>query len=279
MLLFLSENYKNHIETVFNKAIVKKKYFKYIFVENVLPESDYLKLTNNLKLIDNFFFENKHLHKDDGTNNVDLDIINSITYNNSVFQPTFGQQLYEKYGSFISQLRDVLGEITKHLVRIFKNEIMERDKILFSKKSIINFDELEVFGHYLKRKRTDFFINPHLHNALEIVDILYYTPKDDSSKFNGTSLYYPRFKYELYPEVLKSYHSIDSKDFDCYHTFDYIPNSLVAWVNVPQSIHGSEYINSIKNTMNKSYIFFGAAYSQNVWKILQENFINKKILL
>jgi hypothetical protein len=279
MLLSLSKNYKNHIETVFNQAIVEKKYFKYIFVKNVLPESDYLKLTNNLKLIENFFFENKHLYRDDGTNDVVLDIINNIADYNSVFQPTFGEQLYKKYSSFIFQLRDLLTEITKHLVRIFKNEIVERDKILFSKRSIINFNELEVFGQYLKRKRTDFFINPHLHLASEIVDVLYYTPNDNCSKFNGTSLYYPRFKYEISPEVLKSYHNIDSKDFDCYHTFDYIPNSLVAWVNVPQSIHGSEYSNSVKNTINKSYIFFGAAYSSNIWKILKENFNNKKILI
>ena len=88
-----------------------------------------------------------------------------------------------------------------------------------------------------------------------MIDCLFYTPENDLNSFNGTSFYSSNREIDVEADKFQKYFNLEIEDFDNYHTFKYVTNSVVCWPNVPYSIHRSEYENSVKNTKEKIISF------------------------
>lgn len=260
-----SENIFEHIIQTIKNTEIKKEKFKYLFIKNFFPENDYLILLNFLKKIKVFSLKYAELLHDDGTNT--YNISNSYLlkfkddFNDEEKKLSIIDEFNECFSDFMINISSILHFTQNILLNIFFDEIKERDSYLlkygFLNKKYLKY-QTDLFFNIFERRRTDFFISPHLHTATELVDCLFYTPEDETNSFNGTSLYRPNTKVKLHASGFSKYQDLETDDFENYYSFKYIPNSVVCWPNVPYSIHGSEYSNSVNNSVEKSYIFFGS---------------------
>ena len=258
-----SQNILEYIKNNIQKTDIKKEKFKYMYIKNFFPEKDYLVLLDFLKKIKNF--SNKYSDKlyDDGTNNYNISDAFLLKFKENLNEEKkleIIDEFNDVFSLFITDICYILQYSQRILINIFYDEIIERDKSIldygYINRKYLKY-QTELFFNILERRRPDFFITPHLHTAYELIDCLFYTPENDLNSFNGTSLYSPNREVDIKADKFSGYFNLDSDDFDNYYTFKYTPNSVICWPNVPYSIHGSEYENSVKNTIEKSYIFFG----------------------
>lgn len=258
-----SNNILEYVKNNIEKTEIKKEKFRYMNIKNFLPEKDYLVLLEFLKKIKKFSTKYIDELHDDGTNNYNISDVFLLKFKENLNEEkklAIIDEFNEEFSLFITDICYILQFSQRILINIFYDEIMERDKSIlqygFINKKYLKY-QTELFFMILERRRSDFFISPHLHTAYELIDCLFYTPESDFNSFNGTSLYSPNREVDIKADKFSSYFNLESDDFDNYHTFKYTPNSMICWPNVPYSIHGSEYENSVKNTIHKSYIFFG----------------------
>ena len=240
-----------YIEKNIKNTSIKTKKFKYIFIKNFFPVKDYLVLLKYLKKIKYFSLKYKDALYDDGTNNYNISNVFLLRFKDNTINEekrlTIIDEFNETFSKFIVDIYLILDFTQKLLLNLFYEEIKFRDSMIlkhgFLNKKYLKY-QTSLFFNLFERKRTDFFILPHLHNAYELIDCLFYTPEDDSNSFNGTSLYSPRKIIKIPAISFDRYIDLQIDDYDNYYTFKYIPNSVVAWPNMPHSIHGSEYENS-----------------------------------
>ena len=161
----------------------------------------------------------------------------------------------EKDDSFDNNLRYFLIDL-KELIKITSFELFQKfiDHNLVPS-NIIKLLPFSTFGQILVREQKDFSINPHLHNKQEIMDCLYYFPKNNDDITQGTVIY-KKINEEVVVGDRISYENFDYKFFEEIKKFEYVPNKVIVWLNNEKSFHGA---NPVQQPMkdNKKYIFFG----------------------
>ncbi len=249
---FFSKKCYDHIDETFKNINVTNSYINYIYINKVIPEEDYKSLLQYLNLVDEFFNRNSVLMPDDNTNDVYLKIDEIITnlHKNDKNEMIILMEL----GAFIFELYYLTNYILKKLMFIFDEEISKRNINYFANYKLIDNQSYKYFCHYLKRKRLDFALDPHLHTSHEVIDVLFYLPENKKYSFNGTSLFKPKNHINVKKSDLKNYLSFKRSDFDDYNKIEYLPNSIVAWVNTHKSFHGVDYENSKLNNEKKKIL-------------------------
>lgn len=213
--------------------------FNYIEINDLLSLNYYL---NFIELVEiaTPFLKKKKMFEDGNTNKLYLNI--------------FDERI-EKDDSFDNNLRYFLIDL-KELIKIISFELFQKfiDHNLVPS-NIIKLLPFSTFGQILVREQKDFSINPHLHNKQEIMDCLYYFPKNNDDITQGTVIY-KKINEEVIVGDRISYENFDYKFFEEIKKFEYVPNKLIVWLNNEKSFHGANPVQQPTKD-NKKYIFFG----------------------
>lgn len=89
---------------------------------------------------------------------------------------------------------------------------------------------------FLMRDKETYTLGPHTDSASKAISALFYLPADDSNVMLGTSLYTPKDK----DEAIIPGHHMRREFYDLVATIPYRPNAMLAFPNVPGSLHGVE---------------------------------------
>lgn len=89
----------------------------------------------------------------------------------------------------------------------------------------------------LVRDHTTYRLPPHTDSPTKVVSLLFYLPQDDNLAHLGTSIYLPKTRKQTTER-----HACASEQFDRLFTMPYTQNTLFAFVNTPNAIHGVEPI-------------------------------------
>ena len=213
--------------------------FNYIEINDLLPLNYYLNFIELIEIVTPFLKEKK-MFEDGNTNKLYLDIFDERIEKDDTFDNSL------KY--FFIDLKELIKKISLELFQKFIDHNLVPTNII----KLLPFSS---FGQILVRQQKDFSINPHLHNKQEIMDCLYYFPKNNDDITQGTVIY-KKINEEVVVGDRKTYENFDYKFFEEIKKFEYIPNKVIVWLNNEKSFHGA---NPIAQPMkdNKKYIFFG----------------------
>ena len=224
---------KNHIKNkIFETDIenLQSIDFNYIHIKNLLPDDYYNKLTKFIHNNTSHLAKTK-MYKNDKTNIIDY---------------TFEAEESDEIKKFLKDLKTIFELIGLEIWKKF-----EFKKLTNNYKNF----KLKPFSHILVRKNKQFSINPHLHGKIEILDCLFYFPDTNIDKNHGTIIY-EKTNDEIKVGNRDEYEGFDAKNFKIAKKFDYIPNTVVAWINNEKSFHGANP-DWKPAKENKKNIFFG----------------------
>ena len=159
--------------------------------------------------------------------------------------------------AFEAEENDEIKKFIRDLKSLFELIGLEIWKKFELKKHTSNYENLKLmpFGQILIRKDKQFSINPHLHGKTEVLDCLFYFPDTNIDKNHGTIIY-EKINNEIKVGNRVEYEGFDAKNFKVAKKFDYIPNTVVAWINNEKSFHGANP-DWKPAKENKKNIFFG----------------------
>lgn len=228
----------NHIkDKIFETDIenLQSTDFNYMHIKNLLPDDYYNQLTKFIR-INTSYLAKKKMFKNDKTNILCVDIIDY----------TFETEESDEIKKFLKDLKNIFTQISHEIWKKFE-----------FKKLTDNYENVKLtpFGQILVRKDKQFSINPHLHGRIEILDCLFYFPDSNIDRNHGTIIYEKK-NNEIKVGNRNEYEGFDAKNFKIAKQFDYVPNTLVAWINNEKSFHGANP-NWEPAKENKKNIFFG----------------------
>lgn len=90
----------------------------------------------------------------------------------------------------------------------------------------------------LVRDHATYRLPPHTDSPAKVVSLLFYLPHDDMLSHLGTSIYLPSDR----KPIAEGDASRASEQYDRLFTMPYTPNTLFAFVNTPNAVHGVEPI-------------------------------------
>lgn len=229
---------KNHIKNkIFETNIenLQSIDFNYMHIKNLLPDDYYNQLTKFIHNNTSHLAKTK-MYKNDTTNILYVDIIGY---------------------TFATEESDEIKKFLRDLNTIFQLIGLEIWKKFEFKKHTNNYENVKLtpFAQILVRKNKQFSINPHLHGKTEILDCLFYFPDSNIDKDHGTIIY-EKINNEIKVGNRVEYEGFDIKNFKIAKKFDYIPNTVVAWINNEKSFHGANP-DWKPAKENKKNIFFG----------------------
>ncbi|MBS0334346.1 MAG: hypothetical protein JSS35_16380 [Proteobacteria bacterium] len=119
------------------------------------------------------------------------------------------------------------GRLMRTMITKFRPQLAER----FGNEKVSLFDEA-----MLVEDQTNYALGPHTDSPAKVVTVLFYLPKDDSLKPNGTSIYAPKDPTRRCPGGPH----YRREEFDRVATMPFVPNSMFAFPKSDQSWHGVE---------------------------------------
>ena len=232
--------------------------FDYIEIKDLMPLNYYLNFTKFIEAATHIFKLDK-MSADGGTNKLYWDL-----YPTSI-RENFPTSIRENSGdkildSYLNDLAELITLISKELFQKFEGQNLVPPHFKELKTG------LQPFGQILVREDKNFSINPHLHGKQEVLDCLFYFPNTDVDITQG-SVIYKKISDEVKVGGRETYENFDYKFFEEVKKFDYVPNSIIAWLNNGKSFHGANPVPAPLKE-NKKYVFFGV--SNMIQPIIQQ---------